>query len=75
MSEPTDIESLIRDLKEALPLLVRDATAAAMAAGTLPGAHGLALAERLREIAATELEDVERVAARIASLVGRHRSP
>ena len=70
MSEPTDIESLIRDLNKALPLLVRDATAAAMAAGTMPGAHGLALGERLREIAATELEDVERAAARIASLGG-----
>ena len=51
-------------------MLARDATAAAVAAGTLPGPEGIALAQRLREIAASELEDVERLAARIASLGG-----
>lgn len=70
MGEPTDTESLIRDLGKALPLLARDANAAAMAAGTMPGAEGLALAQRLREIAAAELGDVERLASRIASLGG-----
>lgn len=70
MGELTDTASLSRDLNRALPLLVRDAAAAAMAAGTMPGPEGLALEERLGEIAADELEDVQRVAARIASLGG-----
>ena len=70
MGEPTDTETLIRDLSKALPLLVRDATAAAVAAGTIPGPEGVALAQRLREIAASELEDLEHLAARIASLGG-----
>ena len=70
MGESTDTDTLIRSLRKALPMLARDATAAAVAAGTLPGPEGIALAQRLREIAASELEDVERLAARIASLGG-----
>ena len=70
MGETTDPDALIRTLNRALPLLARDATAAAVAAGTMPGAEGVALAQRLREVAATELEDLERLAGRIAALGG-----
>ena len=66
----TNSPDLSRDLGEALPLLARDAMAAALAAGTLPGPEGLAIALRLRAIAADEIRDVESVAARIASLGG-----
>lgn len=70
MGERTDPEKLTADLMKALQLLARDALASAIAAGVMPGAVGVALASQLREIAAAELEDVERVAARIASLGG-----
>lgn len=70
MGTKTDPAKLIRDLNRALPLLARDATATAMAAGTLPGPQGIAIAIRLREIATDEIRDVESVAARIASLGG-----
>jgi bacterioferritin (cytochrome b1) len=68
MGTQTDAAQLAADLDRALPLLARDALAAAMAAGTLPGPEGLALSAELRRIAAAELADVERLAARIASL-------
>lgn len=70
MSELTDSAALTRSLNAALPLQYRCALAFAIAAGTLPGAEGVALADSLRAIAAAELRDVERVAARIASLGG-----
>ena len=70
MGEPTDPKALSADLMKAVQLLARDAVATALAAGTMPGTDGVALAPRLREIAATELEDVERLAARIVSLGG-----
>jgi len=70
MGEPTDTETLARDLGKALQLLARDAVAASLAAGSMPGALGMTLSERLAGIAAAELGDVERVAARITSLGG-----
>jgi len=70
VGEPTDPKILTKDLMKALQLLARDAVASGLAAGTLPGTDGIALAPRLAEIAADELQDVERVAARIASLGG-----
>ena len=70
MSEATDTKTLIKQLNLALPLLARDALACAMAAGAMPGIEGVALGRLLGEIAAAELTDVERVAARIASLGG-----
>ena len=70
MGEPTDPRALTVALNRALPLLARDAVALATAAGTLPGAEGIALSERLRAMAAGTLGDVERVAARIATLGG-----
>ena len=70
MGESTDTKTLTADLMKAVQLLTRDAVAAAMAAGSMPGTDGVALAPRLAEIAAAELADVERVAARIVSLGG-----
>ena len=70
MGETTDPKLLSADLTKAVQLLARDAVASAMAAGAMPGTEGVALAERLGEIAAAELADVERIAARIASLGG-----
>ena len=70
MGEPTDPKTLTNDLMKALQLLARDAVASALAAGSIPGVDGVALAPRLAEIAAAEIQDVERVAARIASLGG-----
>ncbi len=70
MGEPTDAKTLTTELLNAVQLLARDAVASAMAAGTMPGTDGLTLAARLGEIAAAELADVERVAARIVSLGG-----
>jgi len=71
MGETTDASTLIGDLNKALPLVARDAIAAAMAAGTIPGPEGIALTMQLRQTAADETHDVERLAARIASLSGR----
>ena len=70
MGEPTDPQELSSNLMKAVQLLARDAVATAVAAGTMPGADGVALAPRLREIAAAELADVERVATRVVSLGG-----
>lgn len=70
MGETTDTTTLINDLNATLPLLARDALAAATAAGTLPGPEGLGLAGHLRGIAADELRDLEHLAARVAALGG-----
>jgi hypothetical protein len=70
MGKSTDTKALIRDLNRALPLLVRDAVATAIAAGAMPGIEGVALQRLLGEVASAELTDVERVAARLASLGG-----
>jgi len=70
MGEPTDTRELSADLMTVVQLLARDAVASAMAAGTTPGTQGITLASRLGEIAAAELADLERVAARIVSLGG-----
>ncbi len=70
MGEQTDTTTLIKDLNAALPLLARDALAAATAAGTLPGPEGLAIAGHLRGMAADELRDLEHLSARVAALGG-----
>lgn len=70
MGEKTDSDELIRDLNAVLPLQCRCAIAFAVVAGTLPGPEGVALSETLHRIAAAELADVERLAARITSLGG-----
>src|SRR5688500_10221538 len=70
MGETTDTDALTADLMTVVQLLARDAVASAMAAGTTPGTLGVTLAPQLDEIAAAELADVERVAARIVSLGG-----
>ena len=70
MGEPTDTDALSADLMKAMQLLARDAVASALAAGTMPGTDGVALAPRLGEIAGAELAHVQRVAARIVSLGG-----
>jgi len=70
MGEPTDTEALIADLDKALQLVVRDAVAAAVAAGAMPGVDGVALAPQLAGIASAELADASRMAARMASLGG-----
>lgn len=70
MGDQTDPTELRGELAKLLPLLARDANAAALVAGTLPGAEGVALSGFLRDVAADELRDLERIAARIASLGG-----
>lgn len=70
MGESTDPKALVASLNRALPLVARDALALAAAAGTLPGPEGVALGATLRDMAAANLRDVERLAARIASLGG-----
>jgi hypothetical protein len=70
MGEPTDPKALSADLMKAVQLLARDAVATGMAAGTMPGTDGVALAPRLREIASAEMADVERVSGRVVSLGG-----
>lgn len=70
MGEKTDASTLIDALNKARPLVARDAIAAAMAAGTIPGPQGVALGVHLRQTAADETRDVERLAARISSLGG-----
>jgi len=70
MGTKTDAPTLVEDLNRALPLVARDAMAAAMAAGALPGPEGIAIGARLQAVAEDEIRDVERVAARIASLGG-----
>ncbi len=70
MGEKTDPAALISDLDKALPLLARDAIAAAMAAGAIPGPEGVALSGHLRQVANDEVRDVERLAARVATMGG-----
>ncbi len=70
MGSTTDVPKLIEDLNRTLPFLARDALAASVAAGTLPGPEGIALAGRLREIAAADTHELEGIAARVASLGG-----
>ena len=70
MGEQTDAAALSGELSKLLPLLARDANAAAVLAGTLPGPEGVALSGHLRQIAADELRDMERIAARMTSLGG-----
>jgi bacterioferritin (cytochrome b1) len=68
MGEQIDIPATINGLQAALPLQARDALAASIAAGAMPGPAGVALQATLRETATAELRDVERVAARLATL-------
>lgn len=68
MGEKTDAGALTQHLMAVLPLLARDALAAAIAGGTLPGPDGIALADQLRRFAADDIRDLERLAARVASL-------
>ena len=70
MGENVNRAEVVRDLNRALPLQQRSALAFAVAAGTLTGPDGVALAGLLRRWAADELLDVERIAGRIASLGG-----
>lgn len=70
MGETTNPQELVRDLNAALPMQYRCALAFAVAAGTLPGPEGVAMADQMRRWAADELLDVERVAARIVTLGG-----
>ena len=70
MSEKTDPKQLANKLETALSLVARDALAAAVAAGSLAGSEGIALSAHLRGIADNEFRDLERLAARIASLGG-----
>ena len=70
MGEKTNRAEVVRDLNKALPLQYRSALAFAVAAGTLTGPDGVALTGLLRQIAADELIDVERVAGRISALGG-----
>lgn len=70
MGEQTNPKELVRGLNAALPLQYRCALAFAVAAGTLPGPEGVALADRLRRWAADELVDAERVVTRVVSLGG-----
>lgn len=71
MGSSTDARALAAALNDALLLVQRDAVHLAIAAGTLPGPEGIALSDRLREMAVANLRDVERLAARVTSLGGR----
>ena len=68
MGEKTDPSSLADALNRALPMVARDAVGLAVVAGTLPGPQGVALSGPMRDMAAANLRDVERLAARIGSL-------
>ena len=70
MGKQTDTNQLIDDLQATLPALARDALAAAVAAATLPGPEGVALREPLRAVAAEAIDDLGRVAGRVAALGG-----
>ncbi len=70
MGTSTDTDAVVKALNRALPMVARDALAMSVAAGTLPGPDGIALAEPLREMADADLRDVERIAGRIVSLGG-----
>lgn len=71
MGEQTDPPQLIDDLNRAAPLLARDATSAAVLAGSLAGLEGVALSGHLRRMASDDLRDLERLSARISVLGGR----
>ena len=71
MGSEIDPAQTARALERCLALHARDALAAAVAAGALPGAEGIALRMPLREIARDEIDEVERLAARIVSLGGK----
>jgi len=68
MGEPTNAADVASGLNRALPLQARDAIAASLAAGILPGVEGIALREPLRRMAAAEIADLERLSGRVASL-------
>ena len=70
MGEDINRAEVVRDLNKALPLQYRSALAFAVAAGTLSGSDGVALGGLMRQWAADELRDVERVAGRISALGG-----
>jgi hypothetical protein len=70
MGDQTDPKELVRQLNRAVPLVARDAVMTAVAAGTLAGPEGVALAATLRDMARDQLADLERLAARVASLGG-----
>lgn len=70
MGEKTDPEKLVADLNAALPLQYRSTLALAIAAGTIPGPAGVALAPELRRFAEHSIGDVERLASRVTSLGG-----
>lgn len=68
MGESTDPAEVAAGLNRALPLQARDAIAAAIAAGVLPGVEGIALREPLRRVAAAEIAALELLAGRIVTL-------
>ena len=70
MGEKTDPSSVADALNRVLQMVARDAIALAVVAGTLPGPEGVALSGPMRDMAAANLRDVERLAARISSLGG-----
>ena len=70
MGEKTDPQKLVTALNAALPLQYRSALALAVAAGSIPGPTGVALAPELRRFAEHTIGDIERLAARISSLGG-----
>lgn len=73
MGNSTDAPQLIEALNRALPLQLRDSVATMLAAATLRGPDGVALAPALRGISRAAARDCERVAARIATLGGTPR--
>lgn len=73
MGEGIDRAEVAAGLGRALPLQARDAMAAALAAGTLPGVEGVTLQAPLRRMATHAVEDLERLAGRIATF-GDHPS-
>jgi len=67
---PIDPQATIDGLNAALPLQARSALQLAIASGALTGATGAALSERLATMAAAELAEVGRLAAKIVALGG-----
>ena len=70
MGERTDAAALSDDLARLLPLLARDADAAADRRRHAAGRGGHCALRHPARVAADELRDLERIAARIASLGG-----
>lgn len=71
MPEPTlDPGTTIEGLNAALPLQARSAVLLAIASGALTGPAGTALSPRLAEMAADELADLGRLAAKVVALGG-----